>query len=297
LNVREGTLSALESFGVDVVFQAHSHAYERFKYSFTETSGPENVHDSFGVQYVVTGGAGMLPDRVRLSDPSPGVAGRQRGLATYNACILTADGSTSLELRAYELGGPGPLDVLTLTQKYPHPRKTLVGKYEVPASSTYRWKYFQAGAPPSDWNVLYFNDSSWSEAGVGGELGFGDGDEATPLAAGQTSYYFRRRFTVQTGDIALGDVVELRLVVDDGCDVYLATPQNPVPSAPERSVPVASQIGHKERQWRFLRVGSLTSSSLAGDYVLAVKMTQQDAPGETTDLSFWAELVVKTPSS
>jgi hypothetical protein len=49
-----------------------------------------------------------------------------------------------------------------------------------------------------------------------------------------------------------------------------------------------------ERQWRFFRVTALVPSSAAGDYVLSAKVYQ--AAG-SADVSFWAEVVVKSPSA
>jgi hypothetical protein len=244
-----------------MVFQAGSHTYERFQYSVTDPAATSDVHRDFGVHYVVSGGAGALPHRVLLADPTPGVAGRRRGLSTYNACVLTANGDTSLEVKAYELSGPGPLDVLTLSHKWPHPKRALADKFAVPASDSYKWKYFQSGNPGADWNTLDFVDTSWPVATFNPdpglrEFGFGDGDEGVVLASGQTDYYFRRRFPLVAGDIAAGDVVELRLVVDDGCEVYLHGGNLPSP-VQVASVALSDMFGPEERRWRFVRVTAL----------------------------------------
>ena len=296
-NVRLGTGTTFEAFGVDVVFQAQSHAYERIRYSFTDPSATSNVHTDFGVHYVVTGGAGGLPHDVRLTAPTAGVAGRRHGLSTYNACVLSADGDSSLEVRAYELGGPGPLDVLTLTQKWPHPRVSLVDKWDVPANDAYKWKYYDTGTPAASWKQLGYDDSAWSVASFSPdpglrEFGIGDGDEGVVLATGQTTYYFRRRFTLASQDIAVGDVVELRVVVDGGCTVYLHDGGLGAPVI-AATVPTAITTGPNERRWHFLHVTALDSASLAGDYMLSAEVEQ--APG-SSDLSFWAELVVKRPA-
>ena len=237
----------------------------------------------------------LVGDRPRT--PTAGVAGRLHGLSTYNACVLSADGDSSLEVRAYELGGPGPLDVLTLTQKWPHPRVSLVDKWDVPANDAYKWKYHDTGTPAAAWRELAYDDSAWSVASFSPdpglrEFGMGDGDEGVVLATGQTTYYFRRRFTLASQDIAAGDVVELRLVVDGGCTVYLHDGSSGGPVA-VANAPTAITTGVNERRWHFVHVTALDSTSVAGDYMLSAEVEQ--APG-SSDLSFWAELVVKRPA-
>lgn len=65
---------------------------------------------------------------------------------------------------------------------------------------------------------------NWKQGIVGGasgdaEFGFGDGDEATELVAGQEAYYFTRSFEVD--DPAVLNRLELGLAADDGAVVYL----------------------------------------------------------------------------
>ena len=56
------------------------------------------------------------------------------------------------------------------------------------------WQYRQGIVePPSDWNTLNFNASTWSE-GMGG-IGYGDGDDVTQIAPVQ-SLYMRHEFSV-----------------------------------------------------------------------------------------------------
>jgi hypothetical protein len=72
-----------------------------------------------------------------------------------------------------------------------------------------------AGAAPAGWPGTIDGGDPTRPA----QFGFGEGDEATPLVAGQETYYFAREFEVADpavlADLALG------LVADDGAVVYL----------------------------------------------------------------------------
>ncbi|MEM7234620.1 MAG: hypothetical protein AAF517_20745, partial [Planctomycetota bacterium] len=92
----------------------------------------------------------------------------------------------------------------------------------VPMGST--WRYSDKGRePPTTWTRDSFDDSSWGEGA--GELGYGDGDEATKLSFGgdknkkYVSYFFRQRFQVAEGQEF--ESAELELKVDDGAVIYL----------------------------------------------------------------------------
>jgi len=85
------------------------------------------------------------------------------------------------------------------------------------------WKYSDAGVDlGSAWRGTDFDDSAWKEGP--GELGFGDGDEATvveggPSGARHPTTYFRRRF--QVADPGAFDSLRVGLRRDDGAVVYL----------------------------------------------------------------------------
>src|SRR5437868_3248437 len=85
------------------------------------------------------------------------------------------------------------------------------------------WKYFDQGYEPAGWRSLLFNDSAWPSGP--GQLGFGDGDEATTVSqtnsAGVTNltFYFRRDFNLFDPSIYTNLFVRIRR--DDGAIVYL----------------------------------------------------------------------------
>jgi lysophospholipase L1-like esterase len=81
------------------------------------------------------------------------------------------------------------------------------------------WRYDDRGVDPgSSWRTLGFNDTTWK---VGpGQLGYGDGDEATRLvrtSPAQPSVYFRKKISL-SGPVSRAD---LRVLHDDGVAVWV----------------------------------------------------------------------------
>ncbi|MFP2926151.1 galactose oxidase-like domain-containing protein [Pyxidicoccus sp. 3LG] len=87
----------------------------------------------------------------------------------------------------------------------------------IPWRST--WKYHGSGTDPgAGWSTDAYDDSAWPSGA--GQLGYGDGDEATVFprtVPSQTSVYFRKKFTV-TGAVTSAS---LSVLYDDGAAVYL----------------------------------------------------------------------------
>jgi hypothetical protein len=89
-------------------------------------------------------------------------------------------------------------------------------------SSADQWRYFDQGTLPStEWKNVEYTDAAWAIGQA--ELGYGDGDEETVVAAGPAAdkyitTYFRKAFTVDdtTGLEALSG----RVLFDDGVVVY-----------------------------------------------------------------------------
>jgi len=80
-----------------------------------------------------------------------------------------------------------------------------------------KWKYLPgAYEPPSNWNMINFSSSNWSE-GMSG-FGYGDGDDNTVL--NQTiSVYIRRSFTIENVDEI--SIMLFHLDYDDGYVAYI----------------------------------------------------------------------------
>ena len=81
------------------------------------------------------------------------------------------------------------------------------------------WKYYDSDVNPGAFTQPAFDDSSWSSGP--GELGFGDGDEATLLTRSATnaSYLFRKTVDITSG--SKYDEYDLDILFDDGVVVYL----------------------------------------------------------------------------
>jgi uncharacterized repeat protein (TIGR01451 family) len=85
------------------------------------------------------------------------------------------------------------------------------------------WKYWDQGTRPASWQTTAFNDAGWA-AGLG-QLGYGDGDEATVVSFGgapgnkHITTYFRKNITINN----LAQIADFTMGVkrDDGIVVYI----------------------------------------------------------------------------
>jgi len=153
------------------------------------------------------------------------------------------------------------------------------------------WKYHDTGTDlGSAWLDARYDDSSWFSGPA--QLGFGDGDEATPVRSdsSRVTTYFRRTFTVENP--RQFRTLTLRLLRDDGAVVWLngaelVRSNMPATSAIMWSTSASTAAtGADESAWfsyvldaRELRTGS---------NVLAVEVHQSGTA--SSDLSFDLEL-------
>lgn len=89
-----------------------------------------------------------------------------------------------------------------------------------PLKAAWRWTY-PATDPPANWAAPTFDDAAWASGN--GELGYGDGDEATVIsttpAPRPVTAYFRR--VVDVADPTLFSEFVVDVVRDDGAAVYV----------------------------------------------------------------------------
>ena len=156
------------------------------------------------------------------------------------------------------------------------------------------WRYRDAaGTPPAGWNTTTFDDAGWASGP--GQLGYGDGDEATVLSYGPNATsktitsYFRRVFTLG----ALPTGLRLQLVADDGAVVYVngvevVRDNMPAGLIGPTTLAASNRSGVNESNPRAFTIPA--SALRVGANVIAVEV-HQDA-GNTSDLSF--DLAVST---
>ncbi|MGB5756339.1 MAG: hypothetical protein WBM50_05450, partial [Acidimicrobiales bacterium] len=148
------------------------------------------------------------------------------------------------------------------------------------------WRYDDSGTDRgSAWRTVSFDDAGWDEGP--GEFGFGDGDEATILAAGHVTYYARKRFDF-SGPIPAS--LDLRLKADDGAVVYLNGVEILRDNMPEGPIDAATEaVGWRSGADESFVQHSVSSAPLVqGENVLAVEV--HNVWSGNNDLSFDARL-------
>jgi hypothetical protein len=198
------------------------------------------------------------------------------GVGTY-ALRLTADDG-ELEAR----------DDLLITIERPSAQVAFV-------SAGSRWKYLDNGSNQgSSWRLPGFADNTWAEGKA--QLGYGDGDEATPVGYGPNSAskfvttYFRHTFQVQNA--ASVKQLTVRLLRDDGAVVYLNGVEIFRSNMPEGditySTPASAVVSGEDETTTFFEHEVDPALFNDGQNVLAVEVHQQNVG--STDLSFDLEL-------
>gem|GEM_PF-891881 len=159
------------------------------------------------------------------------------------------------------------------------------------------WRYQASGANlGTAWRLPAFNDSSWPSGP--GQLGFGDGDEATVIASNrQITTYFRHAFVLSNP----AEVVSLqaRLLRDDAAVVYL----NGVEAWRDTNLPAGVTItyttpaltalsGAQENLWL---TNALDPAPLVpGTNLLAVEVHQSSSTSSDVSFDFALDAVFST---
>ncbi|NOT31638.1 MAG: hypothetical protein HOP15_14420 [Planctomycetes bacterium] len=151
------------------------------------------------------------------------------------------------------------------------------------------WRYRDSGvAPAATWKDPGFDDSSWSAGRA--QLGYGEGDQATTIASGSTTAWFRTTFTV--ADTAALRFLWCRLLRDDGALVYLNGKEAQRLNLPRTGVTPATfapfNFG-QEVEGRFEGTSLDPRLLVNGQNTLAVEIHQSNQANP--DLSFDLELV------
>ncbi len=178
--------------------------------------------------------------------------------------------------RLCDAAGPLPHSVPSLTAPPPPPDPNVL----LPSGST--WRYLADGTHPIGWTRPSFADGAWATGR--GELGYGDGGEATVVPRQGLSALFRTTFDA---DPAAAPYVQLRLTVDDGATVWIngspVVAENMPTGTITASTPAASPIsGGAEADATTYRLPS--SVLVNGTNAIAVSVHQSDS--SSADLSF-----------
>ena len=157
----------------------------------------------------------------------------------------------------------------------------------IPLGST--WRFDDTGVDRGTaWRALAYDDAAWRSGA--GQLGYGDGDEATLLrrtSPATPSAYFRRRFTVQ------GTVTgaQLRVLFDDAVAVWvngtLVYSRNM-----NNGTGYAAYAGTSSGDNATVTTALATGAFVSGENVVAVMVKQSDSG--SSDLSFDLQLTLTT---
>ncbi|MES2777206.1 MAG: PKD domain-containing protein [Bacteroidota bacterium] len=162
------------------------------------------------------------------------------------------------------------------------------------------WKYLDNGSDQGTiWRGAAFNDGSWASGP--GQLGYGDGDEATVVSYGPNSAakyittYFRKQVSI-TNPSGYANFT-LNVKRDDGIVMYVngvEVYRNNMPTGTITYTSVATAAASDDGNG--IQTVSLAASSFVnGTNTIAVEMHQN--AGSSTDLSFDMELIANAPGS
>jgi predicted phosphodiesterase len=157
------------------------------------------------------------------------------------------------------------------------------------------WRYFDLNSRPANWQTSTFDDGLWR---IGyGELGFGEGDEATgvdggPEGARYPTIYFRKKFTV--ADSAAAAFYVFNVIRDDGFVLYLNGVEVGRSNMPAGAI-THNTFASTNIEEEVVSINIPTSLIRNGTNTLAVEMHQQNV--NSTDLSFDLKLAGELANS
>jgi hypothetical protein len=148
------------------------------------------------------------------------------------------------------------------------------------------WRYTVPTNAITDWTQRTFNDSAWPTGP--GQLGYGDGDEATVIGAAAdliTAAYFRRTLVITNAESLSS--IDFSLLRDDGAIVYLNGNEILRSNMPTGEVSITTLASSNissptENDYNVFTVSPVTFAE--GANVLAVEIHQSSA--NFTDLGF-----------
>ena len=210
LKIQAGTVIPA---GGRVVFVANDVAFRQAFTGANRLVGGQftGTLDNLGEAVVLNQGARIV-DSVTYANAAPWPAAANGTGPSLELTSVTADNSLPINWRAASTTGGTP-----------GLANTVIGGPSVIVPFGSMWRYDDSTADlGTGWRASAFADGAWKLGR--GQLGFGDGDEATVVSAGPstariTTAYFRSTFNV--ADPAAVTGVSLDLIRDDGAVVYV----------------------------------------------------------------------------
>jgi hypothetical protein len=146
------------------------------------------------------------------------------------------------------------------------------------------WKYFDTGTDPgANWALTTYSDVAWGSGPT--QIGYGETDEATTVAGGHATTYFRKKITL--ADVGDFSGFNAGIVRDDGVIVYVngvEVYRNQMPAGPVtfETLASASATGSNETAFQLFTIPA--ARFLNGVNTIAVEMHQ--TPALSGDMSF-----------
>ena len=146
------------------------------------------------------------------------------------------------------------------------------------------WKYRDNNTRPSGWQNTAFNDATWASGA--GQLGYGDGDEATVVSYGSNASskyittYFRKAVNIPNPGLYTSFTMNVNY--DDGFVVYINGTEVNRTNMPTGGIAHSTLASGAVESIISLNIP--TSAFVAGNNVIAVEMHQNAA--NSSDLSF-----------
>lgn len=158
------------------------------------------------------------------------------------------------------------------------------------------WSYLDNGSNQGTaWRASGFDHSGWASGP--GQLGYGDGDEATTIGFGPNAgakyitTYFRKTFTVD--DPAPFSSLRLRVLRDDGAIVYLNGQEVARSNMPSGNVGYTTPAAGVAEDGTYYEFALDPARLVSGSNVFAVEIHQ--VSGNSSDKSFDLELIAPAP--
>lgn len=152
------------------------------------------------------------------------------------------------------------------------------------------WKYQQSGSfPGSNWMTQSFNDNSWPSgpATLGVESAGLPEPIRTGLTLGTITYYFRHTFNY-SGDPA-NDLLQLRLLIDDGAIIYINGSEILREGLPEGPVDQNTLANSTVADATIQMIDLPENLLLTGENLIAVEVHQ--ASSGSSDIVFGLEVI------